>query len=692
MKKKLLVIFLIISTINLFLSAVGISQEKSKKILIVISDKDFDDMQFIIAYSRLIAVGFTIEIASPNGGIAEGLKGLEIKSDLIISDADEKNYVSLLIIGGTGVATLYGNAYLENLCKAFNNSNKIIAAKELSPLVFSMASILQGKKLSAWPTISGKLEAYGSIYNKTIITEVENIITGMGGSDENVTRFTQAYIDKLCNSQFLKDFVFPKQNNDISLQFNKMQNCYWYAMTHNGKTRTGLIYIPPTYNNKNSFSLVFGLHGTAGNGKDFLRSGFNQLAEELDFIMVYPDGFNGDWDIIPGRGTWIDDLGYFKVLINELKNRFNIDRTRIYVTGFSLGGYMSYRLAYDLSEEIAAIASASGLMYLPQAVKKNTNSVAILHLHAIDDGNVPFEGDRIYESPLSVMKCISFWKKNNSITDEKSIQFFDRNEIKGTIWSNAENKSDVALITSPKGGHSWLPFATEQIAEFFYNHPIRKNSIKINYKSLTPYNEAGKPITIDLIVRDPNNIKTIGFFINSELIHIVKNVPFSFTYKKLTPGRYRFTAMAVLKTGEIIHSTSNEYIIVTKKNIARNATASSSTIESKELIAQNVLDGNIFTRWASEYSDPQWIEVDLQKITRVSGVTLIWEDAYATAYDIQVSIDQKNWTTVYSATKSIGGTDFISFNVIKARYIRMYGKNRATQWGYSLWDFMVHGD
>lgn len=692
MKKKSLVILLIISIIILTFSSEAISKGKVKEVLIVVADKDFDDLQFMIAYSRLIASGFSVDVASPDGGRVLGIKGLEIKCDHKIIDADEKNYVSLLLIGGIGAASLYDDAGLRKLCRVFNDSKKIIAAEELSPPVLSMASILRGKKASAWPSLSDRLEKDGSIYNKTIITEDDNIITGMGGSDENTTHFIQKYIDKLCGSQFLKDIDCSKQENKIAFQLNKTQNYYWYVMTHNGKSRTGIIYMPPLYNAKNPISLVFGLHGMAGNGKDFLRRDFNQLAGELDYIMVYPDGYNGDWDIIPGRETRIDDLGYFKALIKELKKKFNIEKSRVYVTGFSLGGFMSYRLAHDLSEEFTAAAPASGLMYLPRNNKKMPGPVSILHLHAIDDGNVRFEGDKIYASLLPVMKCISFWKKNNSISDEKGNHFFDRNEIKGTVWSNAKNKTDVALITSPKGGHTWLPFATEQIAEFFYNHPARKNSIKINYKSLTPYNETGKPITIDLIVRDKQNIKKITFYKNGESIGIDNDFPYSFTCNNLSPGKYRLTATSLLKTGEIIHSTSNEYIIVTKKNIAYNIAASSSSIESKEMVPQNAFDGNIFTRWASEYSDPQWIEADLIKTSRVSGATLVWEDAFAVSYDIQVSADHNKWITVYSEKNASGGIDFISFNPVNARYIRMQGKARATKWGYSLWDFMVHGE
>ena len=103
----------------------------------------------------------------------------------------------------------------------------------------------------------------------------------------------------------------------------------------------------------------------------------------------------------------------------------------------------------------------------------------------------------------------------------------------------------------------------------------------------------------------------------------------------------------------------------------------------------NATDGNTATRWATDWSDPQWIEVDLGQVTTISHVQLIWEAAYGKAYQIQTSNDNANWTTIYSTASSDGGVDDIDVNG-SGRYVRMYGTQRATTYGYSLYEFGVY--
>jgi len=100
-----------------------------------------------------------------------------------------------------------------------------------------------------------------------------------------------------------------------------------------------------------------------GNSK--AEPAFDRIAGELDFIMVYPDNYTGDWDIIPRTKTVNDDLGYIGALIDELKKRYAIDPARVYVTGHSDGAFMAYRAAYDLSDRITAVAPFAGLVYTP---------------------------------------------------------------------------------------------------------------------------------------------------------------------------------------------------------------------------------------------------------------------------------------------------------------------------------------
>ena len=126
-------------------------------------------------------------------------------------------------------------------------------------------------------------------------------------------------------------------------------------------------------------------------------------------------------------------------------------------------------------------------------------------------------------------------------------------------------------------------------------------------------------------------------------------------------------------------------------NLAQGRTATASSTESSVAFpASAAVDGNLGTRWSSAFSDPQWLQVDLGATHSLCKVTLNWETAHATAYQIQVSGDANTWTTVYSTTTGTGGAQSLN-TTASARYIRVYGTARSTQYGYSLWEFQVFG-
>ncbi|GAA0350449.1 discoidin domain-containing protein [Actinoallomurus spadix] len=102
------------------------------------------------------------------------------------------------------------------------------------------------------------------------------------------------------------------------------------------------------------------------------------------------------------------------------------------------------------------------------------------------------------------------------------------------------------------------------------------------------------------------------------------------------------------------------------------------------------LDGRTDTRWSSQYTDDEWLEVDLGGTATITSATLIWENAYAAGYRIEVSDDAANWTSVYSTTTGKGGTENLALSG-KGRYVRFHGTARATGYGYSLWEFQVFG-
>ncbi|PUZ26771.1 Beta-galactosidase/beta-glucuronidase [Chitinophaga costaii] len=107
--------------------------------------------------------------------------------------------------------------------------------------------------------------------------------------------------------------------------------------------------------------------------------------------------------------------------------------------------------------------------------------------------------------------------------------------------------------------------------------------------------------------------------------------------------------------------------------------------------ASAVADGSTGSRWSSQYTDHEWVYVDLGQDQPISTVVLNWETAYAKAYSVQVSADAQTWKEVYHTTNGQGGMETIDFTPVKARYVRMEGSKRATEWGFSLYDFEVYG-
>jgi hypothetical protein len=129
----------------------------------------------------------------------------------------------------------------------------------------------------------------------------------------------------------------------------------------------------------------------------------------------------------------------------------------------------------------------------------------------------------------------------------------------------------------------------------------------------------------------------------------------------------------------------------TTANAALNRPASASSVQEGAYPASKAVDGRPETRWSSAASDPQWIQVDLGSSQHICQVVLAWEEAYATAYQIQTSTDATTWTTIYDTTSAAGGTQVLNVTGT-GRYLRIYATARATAWGCSLMELAVHTD
>jgi F5/8 type C domain-containing protein len=160
-----------------------------------------------------------------------------------------------------------------------------------------------------------------------------------------------------------------------------------------------------------------------------------------------------------------------------------------------------------------------------------------------------------------------------------------------------------------------------------------------------------------------------------------------------TPRKIRrisvvIASIAVLIAGFTLVTTQGAQAADTLISQGKPATASS--VESATFPASNAVDGSTTTRWSSAFSDPQWIQVDLGASYTIGQVVLNWEAAYGTAYQIQTSANGTSWTNIYSTTTSTGGVQTLTVTGT-GRYVRMNGTARATQYGYSLFEFQVFG-
>jgi polyhydroxybutyrate depolymerase len=253
------------------------------------------------------------------------------------------------------------------------------------------------------------------------------------------------------------------------------------SILHDNLKRTFKIHIPSFNIKSGMLPLLIALHGRGGNGESMIlitRNGFNKLADKDGFIVVYPDGIEENWN--DGRMDEeaddrahrenIDDVGFISSLIDFMISNYNIDPKRVYVTGISNGAIMSYRLACELSDKIAAIAPVDGnIPYLLLGECSPSQPVSVLAINNVNDPLVPYEGGEIYGhfhrvklgKVLSVDQSIGFWVDRNKcsteavVIEEPDTDPKDGTRVKRTEYLNGINGTEVALYTVDGGGHTW---------------------------------------------------------------------------------------------------------------------------------------------------------------------------------------------------------------------------------------------
>ena len=289
--------------------------------------------------------------------------------------------------------------------------------------------------------------------------------------------------------------------------------------------RSYILYIPETYSEQNPTPLVLNLHGYSSNaGQQMIYSEFYNIASLEGFILIHPEGTmdtNGFQFWNSGNLSSVDDVGFLNALIDQIALEYNINLNRIYCMGMSNGGFMSYQLACELSDKIAAIASVTGSMSINQIEVCNpTNSTPVMQIHGTSDPTVAYNGDIFVES---IDNLISFWINVNNCNQTPNVNYLpdvnlvDLSNVEHYIYNNGINDSSVELYKIINGGHTWpgasIPLlgnntnqdfnASEKIWDFFNKYDI--NGL-IENNSYTIENISKKKIlkSIDLLGRKSN--------------------------------------------------------------------------------------------------------------------------------------------------------------------------------------------
>jgi len=244
-----------------------------------------------------------------------------------------------------------------------------------------------------------------------------------------------------------------------------------FTLQHGGLTRHYRVHVPPSYRPEQATALVLAFHGGGGNmaiqANDRYYGQISQ-ADQLGYVVAFPNGYSR----LPGGklATWnagaccgaardknIDDVGFVRALLAQLKQQLNVDPARVFADGISNGGMMSYRLACEMADSFTAIAAVAGTDNTLSCTP--SRPVSVLHIHARDDDRVLFNGGAGSQATqmtdfVSVPKNMAKWAALNGCQPEPK-RVLEVADAHCEAYSGCRGGAQVKLCVTETGGHSW---------------------------------------------------------------------------------------------------------------------------------------------------------------------------------------------------------------------------------------------
>jgi len=231
------------------------------------------------------------------------------------------------------------------------------------------------------------------------------------------------------------------------------------------RLREYFLHVPRFYNSSVAMPLVFDNHGYTSNAEAQNRyTGYRSLADQRTFAVVHPEGVQNSWNAGQCCGYAqtqnIDDVLFFRMMVDEIASLITIDRTRVFTTGMSNGGFISHRLGMEASDVFNAIGPVAATA--PYFMDEPERAVGVYHIHGTDDYLVPYDGNLYFRS---VDESMEYWRDNNGCGPQKEVT--DVPEF-GTTCETFVNCPDRHLtICTHGGGHIVPDYTAEKTYDFF---------------------------------------------------------------------------------------------------------------------------------------------------------------------------------------------------------------------------------